>query len=96
MRTQQIVRPEPDCKRHDDPEASIFASWVRVIEDAPTQNRLVLFGMMAADACACADATRQQLIDDLLEVAGEMGLVDLIGIVAVRDTLMVAFDRGAA
>jgi hypothetical protein len=79
----------------DDPAAFIFASWARVIKGAPTQNRLVLFGMMAADARACADATRQQLIDDLLEVAGELGLIKLIGSTPVEEILTNAFDGRA-
>jgi hypothetical protein len=79
----------------DDPAAFIFASWARVIEGAPTQNRLVLFGMMAADARACADATRQQLIHDLLEVAGELGLIKLIGPTPVEEVLTNAFDGRA-
>jgi hypothetical protein len=83
-----------DCKP-DDPEAFRFASWCRVISGAPIENRLVLFGMMAADACTLADATRQQLIDDALEVACELGLIKLFGLVHVEEALASAFRRAA-
>jgi hypothetical protein len=79
-----------------DPAVEGFASWSRVIAGAPIENKPALFGMMARDAAAWADAIRQQAIADMRLVASEMGLVDLIGVVAVQDTLMVAFDWGAA
>src|ERR1700730_9537121 len=80
-----------------DPVAEIFASWGRVIELAPIENKLALalFGMMARDAAAWANSFRHQAIDDLWLVAGEVGLVDLIGAASVRVAIAVAFDRGA-
>jgi hypothetical protein len=93
-----ILKPEikPDWSLPaPDPVAEFFASWVRVIEFAPIENKPVLFWMMAADAAAWADAIRQQAIDDMWWTAGEMGLVDLIGAASVRVAIAVAFDRGA-
>ena len=88
-----------------DAAAFVFASWVRVIESAPAENQLVLFEMMAADACVYADALRQQVIDDLQLVAAELGLVDLVavergarhpaGAISVEDALANAFRRDA-
>jgi hypothetical protein len=78
-----------------DPAAEVFASWVRVIEGAPVEHRLKLFGMMAADARCYADAVRQQAIDDMVWVAGELGLISLLGAVPVEETLAITFRRSA-
>jgi hypothetical protein len=78
-----------------DPVAEIFASWVRVIEFAPIENKPALFGMMARDAAAWANSLRQQAIDDMWLVAGEVDLVDLIGAASVRVAIAFAFDWGA-
>jgi hypothetical protein len=51
---------------------------------------------MARTAAADTAAYRQQMIDDLWHVAGDLGLVDLLGVGAVQEALMAAFDRGAA
>jgi hypothetical protein len=59
-----------------DPVAEIFASWVRVIELAPIENKLALFGMMARDAAAWANSFRHQAIDDMWLVAGEVVVDD--------------------
>ena len=78
-----------------DPAVFVFASWVRVIEFAPIENKPVLFGMMARDAATWADAHRQQAVDDIWGVAAELGLVDLLGAASVQEILANAFRRSA-
>jgi hypothetical protein len=72
-----------------------------VIAGAPAANRLILFEMMARDACTYADAVRQQVIDDLQLVAAELGLIDIVavqrdarfpaGAISVQEVLANAF-----
>jgi hypothetical protein len=77
-------------------QVALYASLVRVLESAPVENKLPVFCLMARTASADSAAYRQQMIDNLWHVAGDLGLVDLLGVVAVQDALLVAFDRGAA
>jgi hypothetical protein len=79
----------------DDPAAFVFASWARVIEFAPIENKPALFGMMARDAAVYADRIRADTIDGLWVVAQEIGLVKLVGATNVQAIIAVAFDRGA-
>jgi hypothetical protein len=77
-------------------QVALFASLCRILEEAPAKNKLPVFGLMARTAAADTAAYRQQMIDDLWHVAGDLGLVDLLGVGAVQEALMAAFDRGAA
>jgi hypothetical protein len=52
--------------------------------------------MMARDAASWADAQRQQAIDDIWEVATELGLVTKFGVVAVQDAIASGFAGGAS
>ena len=80
----------------DRAQVAMYASLCRVLERAPAENKLPVFGLMARTAAADAAAYRQQMIDGLWFVADHLGLVELLGVVAVQDALLVAFDRGAA
>jgi hypothetical protein len=84
----------PRCIELDPVE--VFASWSRVIAGAPIENRPRLLFMMAREASGWADAIRQQAIDDVFEVAADLGLVDLIGATNVKAAIAAAFDGGAA
>jgi hypothetical protein len=75
-----------------DPTAEVFASWTRVIGGAPIENKPTLLFMMASDAATWADAIRQQAVDDMWFVAGELGLIDKLGTVHCQDILAAAFD----
>jgi hypothetical protein len=79
----------------DRAQVAIYASLCRVIAGAPVQNKLVVFGMMARDAAENAAAHRQQVIDELWEVADSYGLVNLFGVTSVQDVLAAAFAGGA-
>jgi hypothetical protein len=92
------IKP-PECKWAlpvVDSAELVFASWVRVIESAPIKNRPALLRMMARDAASWADAQRQQAIDDIWEVATELGLVTKFGVVAVQDAIASGFAGGAS
>ena len=80
----------------DRAQVAIYASLCRVIAGAPVQNKLVVFGMMARTAAEDAAAHRQQVIDDLWEVATGFGLIDLFGVPSVQDVLAAAFAGDAS
>ena len=80
----------------DRAQVAMYASLCRVLEGAPAENKLPVFGLMARTAAADTAAYRQQMIDGLWFVADDLGLVDLLGVVAVQDALLVAFGGGAA
>jgi hypothetical protein len=74
-----------------------FASWARVIGRAPIENKRLLLSWMARDvAAAWASACRQQAIDDMWEVADELGLVAIFGTTDVQAAIAAGFDRRAA
>jgi hypothetical protein len=73
-----------------------FASWARVIGRAPIENKPKLLFMMSRDARAWADAHRQQAIDDVWQVAEELGLVRLLGTAHIQNLVAAGFDGGAA
>jgi len=73
----------------------LYQSLIRAIEGAPVQNKLPAFGLMAKTAANDAAALRQQYIDDLWFVAGNVGLVRLLGTASVQEALAVAFNGGA-
>ena len=80
----------------DRAHVAMYASLCRVIESAPVQNKLVVFGMMAGTAAADAAAYRQQVIDDLWEVASDLGLVSIFGVTSVQGVLAAAFAEGTS
>ena len=63
----------------------LYQSLTRVIEGAPTQNKLAVYGLMAQTAANEAAAMRQRYVDDLWLVASEVGLVRLLGTVSVQE-----------
>jgi hypothetical protein len=75
----------------DRAQVAMYASLCRVIESAPVQNKLVVFGMMARTAAGDAAARRQHLIDGLWFVAEDLGLVALVGVTSVQEVLATAF-----
>jgi hypothetical protein len=79
----------------DRAKALLYQSLTRVIEGAPVQSKLPVFGLMAQTAADDAAALRQQYIDDLWLVAGNVGLVRLLGTASVQAALAVAFNGGA-
>ena len=85
----------PDHFGLDDPAAFVFASWSRALTGAKPENKLGIFGFIAEDAVTYLHVHRQRVVDDLLLVAGETGLVDLVGATNVQAAIAVAFDRGA-
>ena len=88
-------RDAPDIEA-DRAQVAIYASLCRVIEGAPVQNKLVVFGMMARAAAADVSAVRQQAIDDLWFVADNLGLVALVGVTSVQEALATAFAGGGS
>jgi hypothetical protein len=74
-------------------DIAMYASLTRVLEQAPVQNRLRIFGMMARIAFDDLLAHRQQYIDDLWDVARDTGLVDLLGVTAVQLALAAEFEN---
>ena len=80
----------------DRAQVALYASLSRAIEGAPAENKLAVFGLMARTAAADTAVYRQQMIDGLWFVADHLGLVELLGVVAVQDALLVPFGGGAA
>ena len=85
----------PDHFGLDDPADFVFASWARVIEFAPIENKPALFWMMAGEAAVYAERVRADTVDGLWMFAQEIGLVKLVGAANVQAAIAVAFDRGA-
>ena len=84
----------PTNSADDRAQVAMYASLTRVIEGAPIQNKLAVFGLMAKTAADEAAILRQQYIDDLWSVAGDVGLVRLLGTSAVGASLRDAFSGG--
>ena len=78
-----------------DPVELAFASWTRILETAPIENRPRLLAMMARDARAWADNQRLQAMRDLYYVAVQLGLVKLLGASHVRAVIIEAFGGAA-
>jgi hypothetical protein len=74
-----------------DPVEVAFASWVRILEGAPIQNKPSILAMMARDARAWADSQRLQAMRDLYFVAVQTGLVKLLGATHVKATILETF-----
>jgi hypothetical protein len=70
----------------------LYQSLTRIIEAAPVQNKLPAFGLMAKTAANEAATLRQQYIDDLWSVAGDVVLIRLLGTASVQGALAVAFS----
>jgi hypothetical protein len=79
----------------DDIETATFASLIRVLERAPIENKLAVFGLIGREAAVYADIRRRQIYADCLWLADETGLTELLGIVTVTDALMTAFNGRA-
>jgi hypothetical protein len=71
----------------EDLNTRVVASLVRVIEQAPIERRLPVFHLMACVAADEIAARQQQMVDDLTYVAKELGLVELLGAVAVEHAI---------
>jgi hypothetical protein len=80
----------------DRAQVALYASLCRVIEGAPIENKLRVFGLMAKTAAADMYAFRQRVIDDLWEVANDLGLVSEFGVTSVQDVLAAAFAEGTS
>ena len=78
-----------------DPTVEVFASWVRVLENAPIENRPKLLAMMARDARDWADSRRQQAMQDLYYVAEQIGCVTLLGATHVKGIISDVFGGAA-
>ena len=79
------------CARVD-PAVEAFASWVRVIENAPIERPKLL---MARDARDWADGQRQQTMQDLYYVAEQIGCVTLLGATHVKGIISDVFGGAA-
>jgi hypothetical protein len=89
-----IKHPLAAADEFDPWAARVFASWSRVIEGGPIENKPTLLVMMARDASVYADCLRQQVVDDVWEVAQAVGLVRLLGATTVVAAITAAFDGG--
>ena len=85
-----------DCNAELGLSTAIYASLSRVIEFAPIDNKLAVFGLMARTAAQYFGAFRQQMIDDLWLVASEIGLVTMFGTTSVQSVLAMAFGGSEA
>jgi tRNA/tmRNA/rRNA uracil-C5-methylase (TrmA/RlmC/RlmD family) len=74
-----------------DAAVEVFASWMRVIEGAPIENRPKLLTLMARDARDWAESQRQQAMQDLYCVAEQIGCVTLLGATHIRGIIADAF-----
>lgn len=86
----------PDGFADERAQVAMYASLSRIIESAPVENKMRVFGLMAKTAAADAAVYRQQMIEDLWYVAGDVGLVTMLGTTSVQATLARAFDGVAA
>jgi hypothetical protein len=74
-----------------DIETATFASLIRVLEQAPIENKLAVFGLIGRTAAESAAIRRQRLVDDCWWLADRCGLIDLLGRATVQDALADAF-----
>jgi hypothetical protein len=80
--------------QQEESDVAMFASLTRVLEQAPTQNRLMVFRMMVRTAVSSLATHRLEAIDDLWGIARDTGLIDLVGVTAVQAAMASEFDRG--
>jgi hypothetical protein len=81
----------PDGFADERAQVAMYASLSRIIESAPVENKMRVFGLMAQTAAADTAAYRQHMIDDLWHVAEDIGLIAVTGTAAVQNTLAIAF-----
>jgi len=67
----------------------VFASFARVLGEAPTGNKLKCFRLIARDSW---HRLRLDVVDDLQRLAEFGGLVEQFGVDAVQATLASAFE----
>jgi hypothetical protein len=79
------------CPEWADADAAIYASFGRVLQSAPIENKMVVYGLVAKSAASDAAAIRQDAIDGLWMLAADTGLVALIGTATVQGALSNAF-----
>jgi len=77
----------------EDLDVRMYASLCRVLEQAPIENKLRVFGLMARAAASEISERRQQYIDDLWSVAEAVGLIRLLSATDVHNALASAFDE---
>jgi hypothetical protein len=72
-------------------ETRVFSSLFRCLERAPLEKRFPIFRLAARIAAAQLEARRQHAIDDLLSVAVDISLVELLGKPTIRHALATEF-----
>jgi hypothetical protein len=80
----------------DDFQVRVYASLTRVLERAPSENRLPVFYLMCVNAADEIAARRQQTLDDLWEVAEGTGLKAMFDTTMVHEIMANAFEGAAA
>jgi hypothetical protein len=80
----------------EDLDVRIYASLCRVLEQAPIENKLPVFWLMARTAAGEISERRQQYVDDLWWVAEQVGLVRQFGATDVQNALSAAFGGAAS
>jgi len=80
---------------HEDLNVLVYASLSRVLEQAPTDDKLGVFGLMAQAAADEVAAFQQQQIDDLWAVADDTGLVVTFDTTSVQSALDAVFNTEA-
>jgi hypothetical protein len=80
----------------EDLDVRIYASLCRVLEQAPIENKLRVFWLMARTAAGEISERRQQYVDDLWWVAEQVGLVRQFGATDVQNALSAAFGGAAS
>ena len=79
------------CPQSTDADVAIYASFGRVLQGAPIENKMVVYGLLAKSVASDAAAIRQDSIDGLWMLAADTGLVALIGTATVQGALSNAF-----
>jgi hypothetical protein len=71
----------------------LHASFVRILGDCPIENRMHVFKLIVRTAVDELAIRKQQLIDNLFDVADLLGVTSAVGDTAVREVLRVEFQR---
>jgi hypothetical protein len=82
--------PEPML---EDSNAGLCAALCRIIETCPIENRLRIFQHMARVAADELSARKQQIVNNLYDVADAFGVTRTVGAIAVREVLRIEFQR---
>ena len=77
-------------------QVALYASLYRVLEQAPVENKLRVYYLMARTAADEISERRQQYVDDLWWVAEQVGLVRQFGATDVQNALSAAFGGAAS